>query len=287
MVDLYVGPVREHYIVHKELLCTKVPYFEAMFGGSNFREALEGTASFPEDQEVAFDLLLNWIYTGTIPPLLNKHKNGAKTFSSNVVDFYVLADKFCLSELQDRIIDACRASLLAENALPTADFTSYAYSQTSANSPLRKFAVVAARYTLRLEYENTVARYKLQQESANTVSRVEFGRSVHTFLENHKDIWSDILSLVKNSKETGDPMNLPACAFHRHGEKDDCYRVRGGKNENASPKSKMSKIRDSKIRIPFHGFFEDEDEPKEEPQEELPATFKEYVCHIYVELQES
>jgi hypothetical protein len=49
----------------------------------------------------------------------------------------------------------------------------------------------------------------------------------------------------------------------------------------------MPKIRDSKIGIPFHGFFEDKDEPEEEPQEELPATFKEYVCHIYVELQES
>jgi hypothetical protein len=80
-------------------------------------------------------------------------------------------------------------------------------------------------------------------------------------------------------------MNLPACVFHRHGEKDDCYRTREGKKDNATPESHISKTRYSEIGIPFHGFFEDEDEP--EPEEELPATFKAYVGHIYVELQES
>jgi hypothetical protein len=187
-----------------------------------------------------------------------------------VVDFYVLADKFCLPELQDRIIDACRANFQAENVLPTADFITYAYSHTSANSPLRKFAIVAARYTLRQEY-------------ANTVWIAEFNYSLRTFYKNHEEIWSDISSVYWNPKETEDPMNLPACVFHRHGEKGDCYRAREGKKDNATPESHMSKIRYSKIGIPFHGFFEDEDEP----EEELPATFKAYVGHIYVELQES
>jgi hypothetical protein len=132
MVDIYVGPSREYYKLHKDILCnlTKISYFEAMFSGE-FKEACNGTPSFPADKVVAFDVLFNWVYTNTLRPLVVIKQGAAKTFSWNVVDFYFLADKLCLPELQHRIIDVCRASLLAENALPTADLVVYAYSQTS------------------------------------------------------------------------------------------------------------------------------------------------------------
>jgi hypothetical protein len=191
-----------------------------------------------------------------------------------VVDVYVLADKLCLPELQDRIMDACRASLVAENALPTADFVVHAYSHTSPKSPLRKLALMAATYTL-------------EQERANAVSVAELNYNAKTF-HNHEDLWPDILSLERDLKEAEDPLKLPACVFHRHGNNTKCYRDRDGNKDNttlATPAvnggQNMSKSRYSKIGIPFEGLVIDEDEEKR------PATFNEYVSYVYVDLQET
>ena len=43
MVGLYVGPNKEHYHVHKKILCNEIPYFEKMFKG-NFKEATSQSA---------------------------------------------------------------------------------------------------------------------------------------------------------------------------------------------------------------------------------------------------
>jgi hypothetical protein len=238
MVNLYVGPSRVYYRVHKDILCMKVLYFESIFGG-DFKEAGGRTASFPEDEEVAFDLILRWIYTKALPP---RHKNGAKSFLWPVVDFYVLADKLCLPDLQDRILDACRASLVAENALPTVDDVVYAYSHTSPKSPLRKFALMAATYAL-------------EQEHANEVSVAELSYKEKTF-HNHEYLWQDIESLQMDSKEAEDPLNPPACVFHRHGKNGEFYTVKDGNKENttlATPTvngaQNMSKNHYSKLKI--------------------------------------
>jgi hypothetical protein len=63
MVDLYIGPKREHCHVHKELLDDNVPHFNKMFNGE-FKEAMSRSAEFPEYHPQSFDLLLSWVYRG-------------------------------------------------------------------------------------------------------------------------------------------------------------------------------------------------------------------------------
>jgi hypothetical protein len=83
----------------------------------------------------------------------------------------------------------------------------------------------------------------------------------------------------QGDRRSNEPAGLCVSSTWREGR---LLQSQGGKERQCNP-GVMSKIRYSKIGIPFHGFFEDEDEP----EEELPATFKAYVGHIYVELQES
>ncbi|KAM3080853.1 hypothetical protein ACMFMG_004811 [Clarireedia jacksonii] len=64
MVDLYIGKDEKHMRVHKRILCHKVPYFDKMFN-SGFKEAEELGANSVE----AFDVLLGWVYTNTLPAL--------------------------------------------------------------------------------------------------------------------------------------------------------------------------------------------------------------------------
>lgn len=68
MVILEVGggnKPKQLFTVHKKLLCEKVPYFHKMFTGT-WKEAEENKAVFPEDNVMAFDSLLCWVYTGVL-----------------------------------------------------------------------------------------------------------------------------------------------------------------------------------------------------------------------------
>lgn len=66
MVNIFVGPEKEHFRVHKNLICSKALYFNKMFNGG-FKEDIEQTATLPEDSPRVFTLLVEWIYSGRLP----------------------------------------------------------------------------------------------------------------------------------------------------------------------------------------------------------------------------
>lgn len=55
------GESKRTFTVHKNLLISKSKFFSAMFD-SNFLEAVTSSASFPEDDPSAFEVLMEWIY---------------------------------------------------------------------------------------------------------------------------------------------------------------------------------------------------------------------------------
>ena len=67
MIDIYVGPTKKLFRVHKAVFCDKIPYFDKMFSGG-FKEALEHSATFPEDSPEAFEVVVEWVYTGVLKP---------------------------------------------------------------------------------------------------------------------------------------------------------------------------------------------------------------------------
>ena len=91
-VDIHVGVNKEHFCVHKEILCAKIPYFEKMFKGG-FKESSDGSATLPDDRSESFDLLLGWVYHNTIRPLsiIERDGKGVGTTSWSAVPFDGLA----------------------------------------------------------------------------------------------------------------------------------------------------------------------------------------------------
>lgn len=70
MVKLVVGAESPKssdntFLVHKDLLCRKIPYFKNMFT-DGWKESDEKGATFPEDDVKSFDVLLGWVYTGVL-----------------------------------------------------------------------------------------------------------------------------------------------------------------------------------------------------------------------------
>ncbi|KAL2072719.1 hypothetical protein VTL71DRAFT_12062 [Oculimacula yallundae] len=98
LVTIYVGPKRKEFLLHKNLLCKSSDYFDKAFN-SNFQEAEKGTMFLPEDNPEAFALFVNWLYRSTIPA------GNAQSHVFRLADLYILADKICLVDLKDEVMD--------------------------------------------------------------------------------------------------------------------------------------------------------------------------------------
>lgn len=65
VVKIEVGAEKEVFVVHKDLLCKKAPFFDKMFNGQ-FLEGHSQSAQLPEDDAITFKLFVAWIYHGII-----------------------------------------------------------------------------------------------------------------------------------------------------------------------------------------------------------------------------
>jgi hypothetical protein len=98
MVTIYVGPKRKEFHVHKAPLCKSADLFKGAFR-PEFKEGREEAMYMPEDEPGVFSLFVDYIYRSKIPT------GNTEAHLNNLYDFYYLADKLCLTELKDKIIN--------------------------------------------------------------------------------------------------------------------------------------------------------------------------------------
>jgi len=79
-VNLYVGPEKKKFVVHKHLLTAQSKYFNGAFN-RNFKEASEGSIFLEEDDPEVVDLLVVWLYRGSLPRASEKVRYGDGGFS--------------------------------------------------------------------------------------------------------------------------------------------------------------------------------------------------------------
>ncbi|KAL2064592.1 hypothetical protein VTL71DRAFT_3729 [Oculimacula yallundae] len=207
VVELIVGPEKKKFIVHKDLLCSKVPYFEKMFKGG-YSEATNNSAAFPEDNVECFDLLLGWIYNGRLRALTadTKNANGVRVISWSMSDFYSFTDKICLPDLQDYALDLYINMAEKGNTLPDVSHIKELYKCSTANSGIRKFASASFRKALTLQDENLWLMDDMQK-----------------LLAENLDLRVDFLTSIREGEEVKDPRQVPRCTFHQHGDRKGCY----------------------------------------------------------------
>ena len=66
MINLYVGPERKRFVVHKKLLTSQSAFFDKALNGG-FMEADKGSIHLEEDDAASVALLVGFLYRGTIP----------------------------------------------------------------------------------------------------------------------------------------------------------------------------------------------------------------------------
>jgi len=102
MVDIFVGPKRKKYHVHKELLCNRSEHFRAMFQGG-YKETQTKEVFLIDEDASAVELFVTWIYGTTLRGPMNANE------SSAYLGLLVLSEKFLIEQLHNECIDLIRA----------------------------------------------------------------------------------------------------------------------------------------------------------------------------------
>lgn len=211
MVELYVGPEKKLSRAHRSILCDKVPFFQKMFS-SNFVEGFELKAYFPEDSPQTFDLLLDWVYSGTLRLFADQK---ACLNEWETISFYLLMDKLRLPGLMDQTMDVFSNLLIKQKLLPRFPSVELVYENSTALLPLRRFLAQCAYYIVAgLRQDNA-------KEIWPTVSLMEI-------MSAHEDFAVDFFDLMRSHTPCTmpqDPRNFPKCRFHCHEYNEPCTQI--------------------------------------------------------------
>jgi hypothetical protein len=82
VIDIFVGPERKRYVVHKQPLTSKSEYFRTVFKGG-FKEAEENSIHLREEDPAAVALMIGWVYRGVIPGMERKISPFAQPYAPN------------------------------------------------------------------------------------------------------------------------------------------------------------------------------------------------------------
>lgn len=207
MVDISVGPEKELFRIHKDLLCGRVQYFERMFNGG-FKEAQEQAAFLPEDDAGAFAYFVKWLYSGdlsSISAAAQKPPQGWLALNRALIRLHAFADKICETDLADRVMTLI-LSIFYEHGYPPPNQLVALHGYTSSGTSLHKFIVDLSRYCLASTPEMPS---HLKQERAATICQ-------------SKDMAVDIVMSMAADAAVPNPLTQDRCYYHLHAPEHSC-----------------------------------------------------------------
>ncbi|KAK6609940.1 hypothetical protein H4I95_02999 [Botrytis cinerea] len=217
MVDIHVGEDEDsgHFKLHKSILCDKVPYFENMFNG-NFIEGTTNSASLPEDDPEVFNMLVSWIYSDQVGPLEQKIGDDGRWCVGNL---YLLADKLCLPDLMDQILDELTFHMERKNWIPRISMTRSPISMESLYNCSPRKNCGMFRLTA------SIICYLLCEAQGAIYPKYWPTEDIDAFLTSHDDLRHEVFKMIRaqrNEMAFEEQVFYPGCRFHEHEEGQPC-----------------------------------------------------------------
>jgi len=215
MVDIFVGRKKRVFRFHKSILCSKIDYFKSMFSCDS-KEVIQSTASFPEDSNEAFEVMFEWVYTGSLPTLdgnPERSVGGSHISAWDTVATYKLVNKLRCIPFMDAVMSKCIKNHRSHSTFPSMKAIGKIYDQLPQGAIYRKYASMTLHYVISEHRSNEVMKHWPTSE-------------LHELLLAKPDLALDLLKLsrdqepgqhVKNPKKL-----IPICTFHVHGVDDPC-----------------------------------------------------------------
>lgn len=171
-----------------------------MFNGG-FKEAVEQAATLPVDDPDAFDLFLEWIYTGRLSCL--EFENIDAVYAR--IRLYGLAEKLMMPDLMDYTITTIsvinRISPLSTQAM------AIAYEVTGPDSPLRSFVARALYYATGNGESGRAAEVYKKNWPASGLAQI---------MSAQEEMISDLIDVMRNPEARKDLSCVDICEFHVH-----------------------------------------------------------------------
>jgi hypothetical protein len=142
MIDIYVGPDKRHWSLHRNLLAhhSEILEFELSHGETDRLE-------LPEHDPSGFELLVKWLYQGQLGDVSEFADATAKyEYGVSCHKLYLLSERFDLHTLKDLCMDQFRKALNESELVPDAEEMNELYKSSPDKSQFRRLiAQLAAR----------------------------------------------------------------------------------------------------------------------------------------------
>ncbi|KAH9215359.1 hypothetical protein DL95DRAFT_408542 [Leptodontidium sp. 2 PMI_412] len=208
IVTIHVGPKQKNFTVHKKLLCDRSEFFSKAFNGE-FKEATDGVMYLPEDDADAFDSMIVYIYQNLLPVFPNLECD--EYLETILYPLFALAEKLCLNELANRVMDLIQDTGLNSSLVPGNEpggGNYMIYTLTPVGSKLRVYSVLMQVYIQHASTTETV-------EEADA----EMGKELAELARHHPDFATDYIKLMWKYRARFQKVNPPADAQVRNSEK--------------------------------------------------------------------
>jgi len=191
------------FAVHEHKLCSKIPWFKDKIQKTP-GDSKPGYVKLLHENPQAFDLLLSWVYDGSLRKLTTviDEENGSTSAFWHTVGLHRLAQKVELPELMDKVMDAHRRFDRENYVLPNLEFVENGYEITSPSSPFRRYLAHTCAYRISEEGDET---WEIENLSRLMVAIPRLNLDV---LQALKEIRGNVVS----------PTDMPDCHFHSHGK---------------------------------------------------------------------
>nr|KAK5448846.1 hypothetical protein LTR18_001934 [Exophiala xenobiotica] len=135
IVRVIVGKKRTVFKLHRDVLMEKSPFFRKCLT-SGMIEQQTNQVSLPEDSSRAFEFIVRWMYSTSI---LGARKDWEECEIYLIMGAWVLADKYCMPDLQNALIDELGFYWSKEYMNP--DHLSWVADHANNESPLYRIAL--------------------------------------------------------------------------------------------------------------------------------------------------
>ncbi|KAF2870874.1 hypothetical protein BDV95DRAFT_607989 [Massariosphaeria phaeospora] len=166
MLDIYVGPARRHWALHRNLLFHHSEVLEAELqadGGSGSDGKKQPHAlELPDHDPAGFELLVKWLYQGQLDDVADLADATQKyDYAVACHKLYLLCDRFDMPQLKNVAMDQYRKGLNQAELVPDADEISDIYCKSPDGSPFRQLMTrIAARQIMDPESHRDVETYR-------------------------------------------------------------------------------------------------------------------------------
>ncbi|GAB1736337.1 hypothetical protein NU219Hw_g7002t1 [Hortaea werneckii] len=211
LVDIYVGPDKRHWCLHRNLLCHHSTYFETEFEGHEVPRTMKAdgqTLDLPDDDPVGFELLVKWLYQGQLENSLEGTDEQKYEHAVACYKLYLLCEKFDMIKLKNSAMDLYRQGLHEAQLVPDADEINEIYRKAPVGSPFRRLMTnISARQIM-----DNGARKDAETYRKCFVDNPEFA----------VDMINAIRSMSGGMLFEDPTRASEACQYHDHGDGSSC-----------------------------------------------------------------